>query len=503
MTKKHNKISDVTGKAAALYSPTQDYSIEDYPQLAALMDDSNGIATPSEATPKAALDLLVAQGDVNIQRQYMSEFVDAIVQTADTYINVTPLARWSSADEDIVIADRGRLYGVNKGSTTVKVEILDKSHEINVTVDENYESESNPHNQPRTPKLAGSRQESLDKALKMINVTWTSAKRFLGWKNSNDTEFWFEAGKTYSGIPYTQTDFMVDEDEFIHALSEPDFYTVWANTDGREMARYGNDCSGFISIAWGQERTGTVTMFDAIGTTYKKVGSYNKDNIDAAELKRAYNSLQPGDAVVSKEKTHAFLIVSVNPADQIVEAYEQTPATARVATWKYDKMADGKYVPFTIFDTSSDGWMQENGTWYYYQNGTKLTGWQQIDGQYYYLGTDGAMTTGWQMVSGVYYYMHSTGIMAHSEWIQDKNNGLWYYLHGNGSMAADEWIETRGVWYYVKPAGYMATNEWVDWTGRDGAWYWVLEDGSMFRNGSRVINGVTRHFDADGRCTNP
>lgn len=503
------KLSSVTGKAAELYSPTKDYSITDYPQVAVLTDAIDEVATPSEATPSDAengnpLDFFIAQGNVTIERQYMSEFVDAILQTGDTYINVTPLVKWGSEDPDVIVADQGRLYAADAGSTVVTAEFLGKTIEIEVTVDEAYDFEGDSKDLLATPRIRGSRQESLDKAVKMIDVAWTPVKKFMGWRNTNGTEYWFNAGQQYKGIVYTQTDNMVDEDSFLAAMSKPDFYDIWTSSAGREMASYGNDCSGFVSIAWGQPRTGTVTMFDGIGTKYKKVGTYDKNKMLASELKTAYNLLQPGDAVVSSAKKHTFLIKSVNPGAQTVDVYEQTPGHAVRATWTYDNMAAGKYAPFTVFSTTTDGWVQENGNWYYYQNGSKLKGWQLISGEYYYLGTDGIMTTGWQMVDGVYYYMHSNGVMAHSEWIQDKNNGLWYYLHGNGAMAADEWIGSdSGEWYYVKPVGYMATNEWVDWTARDGYWYWVQEDGKMFRNGSLVINGVMRHFDANGRCTNP
>ena len=158
----------------------------------------------------------------------------------------------------------------------------------------------------------------------------------------------------------------------------------------------------------------------------------------------------------------------------------------------------------TNIDIDKSGWIEENGNWYYYHNGVMLTGWQMINGEYYYLGTDGVMTTGWQLIDGVYYYMHSDGKMAHSTWMQDKDNGLWYYLHGDGHMAANEWIGSdSGGWYFVKEAGYMATNEWIDRTAVDGYWYWVQKDVKMFSNGSLVINGVTRHFDSQGHCLNP
>ena len=70
----------------------------------------------------------------------------------------------------------------------------------------------------------------------------------------------------------------------------------------------------------------------------------------------------------------------------------------------------------TVQAAGKTGWTQESGTWYFYKDGVKQTGWQTWDGKKYYLNADGTMkanewmidTDGgfpvgckrWKMVSG-------------------------------------------------------------------------------------------------------
>lgn len=73
-------------------------------------------------------------------------------------------------------------------------------------------------------------------------------------------------------------------------------------------------------------------------------------------------------------------------------------------------------------------WQNNNGKWYYYEDGNMLKGWQQYNRQWYYLGTDGQMQTGWVNDGGLWYYLYSDGSMAHDTFIgqyQVGSNGEW------------------------------------------------------------------------------
>ena len=101
------------------------------------------------------------------------------------------------------------------------------------------------------------------------------------------------------------------------------------------------------------------------------------------------------------------------------------------------------------------GWDQNSdGTWVYYKNdGTKATGWLDLNGQWYYLNSNGTMATGWVQVGGQWYYLNpisdgTKGAMK-TGWINDR--GTWYYLYPNGAMAHDTTINgyrlgSNGAW---------------------------------------------------------
>lgn len=106
-------------------------------------------------------------------------------------------------------------------------------------------------------------------------------------------------------------------------------------------------------------------------------------------------------------------------------------------------------------ETQKNGWVQESGKWYYYQNGTTVKGWKQIGGVWYYLKSDGVMATGWVQVGST-----------------------WYYLQSSGAMKTG-WLQLGSVWYYLDPvSGAMVT-------------------------GSRTIGTKTYNFNASGACLNP
>ena len=206
---------------------------------------------------------------------------------------------------------------------------------------------------------------------------------------------------------------------------------------------------------------------------------------------------------------------------------------------------------------SKNGWVTENGKWYYYKNGTKVTGWVKDGKSWYYMDPSGVMHTGWLALNGKWYYLNSGGAMVtgtvtidgkqhkfdssgvwQGEVAQTKNgwvkeNGKWYYyengikatgyrlIDGNsycflytGEMYTG-WMHTNtGAWYYYKPSGVEA----VGWCKIDGDYYyfntsgiaqtgWLKDGGNWYYldtntrkmvTGTHVINGVTYKFNSSG-----
>ena len=101
----------------------------------------------------------------------------------------------------------------------------------------------------------------VDRANYMYNTTWVCKKTVAGWGGT------FYQGSTYR-IPYGQPvntgkyvgfeKFGASRDEFLAAAADPNsvHYTK-RSTYNKESTYYCNDCSAFVSYAWGISRNTT------------------------------------------------------------------------------------------------------------------------------------------------------------------------------------------------------------------------------------------------------
>ena len=147
-------------------------------------------------------------------------------------------------------------------------------------------------------------------------------------------------------------------------------------------------------------------------------------------------------------------------------------------------------------DTIQDGWVEENGNWYYYTDNAAETGWQKIGGTWYYLDPrSGAMAeSGMQEIDGEIYYFYDWGGMASYFWYLDEE-GDWYYFGGNGAMVENKWVLCGGKWYYLGSDGAMVENKWIL---TNGVWYYLGSDGAMLTNQWLYWNGAWYYLGADG-----
>ena len=82
-----------------------------------------------------------------------------------------------------------------------------------------------------------------------------------------------------------------------------------------------------------------------------------------------------------------------------------------------------------------------------------------------------------------------------------------YYLNAKGQFASNAWKKYRSetgteYYYYFNAEGKKdASKTGLRTDIENGVTYFLEENGEIFKNGQKVINGVTYVFGADGKCT--
>lgn len=120
-----------------------------------------------------------------------------------------------------------------------------------------------------------------------------------------------------------------------------------------------------------------------------------------------------------------------------------------------------------------DGWVRQDGTWYYYENGSPVTGWLESCGRRYYLKEDGTVTVGWAKVEETEYYFSATGAVCSG------------------------WFTADGGVYYLKETGGFVTGK----QEMGGQIYFFADDGLLIRTGEVTNNDIVYTIAPDGRAT--
>ena len=150
-------------------------------------------------------------------------------------------------------------------------------------------------------------------------------------------------------------------------------------------------------------------------------------------------------------------------------------------------------VHFNSTGPISDGWHQEDGKWFYYENGSHITGWKRLpDSHWYYFDETGVLQHNWVRYSGNWYYLNASGFMV-TGW-QRLPDGNWYYFDGSGVMQTG-WLNRGGNWYYLNSSGIMETG----WQYIGGSWYYFYPGGNMASSTTLTLGGTRYTFDASGR----
>ncbi len=127
--------------------------------------------------------------------------------------------------------------------------------------------------------------------------------------------------------------------------------------------------------------------------------------------------------------------------------------------------------------------------------------WVESDDQYFSGRTtstnssSGPVSTSPASASPVVVISSAGTSIAQSQWMRATDgSGRWWYRHFDGSYSKNAWESIDGKWYYFDASGWMKTG----WLNVGGANYYLGIDGAMV-TGNKLIDGVTRSFDASGK----
>lgn len=177
------------------------------------------------------------------------------------------------------------------------------------------------------------------RAYQQVQIAWTPLKNLDGYINSKGKlTKTYKKGVTYYGIPYGQ---LVDSgkyvphgasfDTFLNSVNTSDsvFYTKRGSYGKKDSTYYGNDCSAFVSYAYGLPRMTTSTI--AKSDKFKKVSGNQVKN---AQIGDCFN----------EGGNHVELITNMVYDEEknlkSIEVSEQTPPLARIVSYTPEKLQE-------------------------------------------------------------------------------------------------------------------------------------------------------------------
>lgn len=170
----------------------------------------------------------------------------------------------------------------------------------------------------------------------------------------------------------------------------------------------------------------------------------------------------------------------------------------------------------------NSGWLVNDGSWYFFNNGAAYTGWMMYRGSWYYLSpSDGRSQTGLKTINGNTYYFDANSSAARTGWValnDSKNNNknqYWYYFDNTNAWALKGWQRINGHWYYFDANGanlkgvqtinnrtyaFDPANAWAlgGWQKLNGSWYYFDNTNAWALTGWQQINGNWYYFGNDG-----
>lgn len=170
--------------------------------------------------------------------------------------------------------------------------------------------------------------------------------------------------------------------------------------------------SGEVYSAHGRISTMEAVVTDVSGREVARVEQKgDKRTVSLSELKLP--TLSDGSytlrlwATVQAPYVAEAQLVESTVTTQLLEETFQVGTAPRV----------GSYGVVFAMAQKPNGWVRQNGTWYYYTEGQPYTGWLRDHGLHYYLDETGAVTTGWAQIDGQTCLFSDSGVLC-TGWIR-------------------------------------------------------------------------------------
>ena len=141
-----------------------------------------------------------------------------------------------------------------------------------------------------------------------------------------------------------------------------------------------------------------------------------------------------------------------------------------------------------------NGWQQENGSWYYFNDGQQQKGWLQGEDDWYYFNNDGVMQTSWLQGGNDWYYFNPTSGRMQKSWLQGGKD--WYYFNPTSGHMQKGWLQGGNDWYYFSSTSGHMQKGWLQ-GGND--WYYFSPTSGHMQTGTINVDGKKYSFKNDGR----
>ena len=157
------------------------------------------------------------------------------------------------------------------------------------------------------------------------------------------------------------------------------------------------------------------------------------------------------------------------------------------------------FIPKIVY--ANEGWVEENNETYYYENGEKLEGFQEIDGKNYFFGIgSNRLLHGWQYYEGKFYADPENGeIKPGWQHIGTED----YYIRDNHTVEGFQEID--GSNYFFGIGSNRLLHGWQNWYGLFYAdeetgiipkeWF-TLNNNKYYSKDNYVVTGI---IDIDGK----